>query len=91
MLATSPDPTLRNGPEALALATDLCKKTQYGNVQYLDTLAAAYAAAGRFDAAVATSERAAAIADQRGVSGLAGEIRSRSALYREGRDYVEGR
>jgi Tfp pilus assembly protein PilF len=55
----------------------------------LDTLAAAYAAAGRYADAVAAAERAVDLAGSRGDAALAADIRSRLALYRSGRPYVE--
>jgi tetratricopeptide (TPR) repeat protein len=58
LLATSPEPDLRNGPEALTLATSLCEETKYRNVLHLDTLAAACAETGDFDSAVSHLERA---------------------------------
>jgi tetratricopeptide (TPR) repeat protein len=58
LLATSPEPGLRNGPEALTLATALCEETKYRNVLYLDTLAAACAETGDFESAVSHLERA---------------------------------
>ena len=61
ILATSPDEGLRNGPEAVRLAKQCCDETAYGRMQYVLTLATAYAEAGEFPAAVATVERAAAL------------------------------
>ena len=49
----------------------------------LDALAAAYAAAGRFDEAARTAEAAAALAGQ-SAPHLAGNIRARLARYRSG-------
>ncbi|MGK0187644.1 MAG: tetratricopeptide (TPR) repeat protein [Verrucomicrobiales bacterium] len=56
--ASHPDSALRNGQEALILGQRLCKLTQKKNVQYLDTLAMAYAELGRFDDAIATLRQA---------------------------------
>jgi len=55
----------------------------------LDTLAAAYASAGRFEEATATAERAIALARRGGRPALAAEIGGRLALYRARRAYVE--
>jgi tetratricopeptide (TPR) repeat protein len=54
------------------------------DLQMLDVLAASYAAAGRFDRAVATAERA--LASSRDESFNAA-VRERLALYREGKPY----
>jgi protein O-mannosyl-transferase len=54
MLATSPDPNVRDVPEAVRLAQRACELTHNSNAALLSTLAAAYAEAGRFDEAVAT-------------------------------------
>ena len=68
VLATSADASLRNGPEALAMAVralELSKQTapsKGGDLEavgsILDTLAAAYAECGRFADAVLTARRA---------------------------------
>lgn len=52
---------------------------------YLDTLAAAYAAAGRYGEAVRTAERAAELARAGGDEDMAREIEERLARYREHR------
>ena len=53
----------------------------------LDTLAAAYAEAGRFPEAVATAEKAEQLATTAGSKKLAGENRQRLELYRAGKPY----
>ena len=58
MLATSSDPTWRNGQEAVKLAEHAVKLTGKDHPSVLDTLAAAYAEARRFDDAIATIHRA---------------------------------
>ncbi len=56
LLATAPDPTLRDGSRALALAHRAVATGRTG--AWLDTLAAAYAESGDFDAAVKTETEA---------------------------------
>jgi len=61
-LATAPDPTLRNGAEALAISQRLSQTTEASNPVILRVLAAAYAEAGRFPEAIETTERGIAFA-----------------------------
>ncbi|WP_145388388.1 tetratricopeptide repeat protein [Stieleria neptunia] len=56
-MATSPAAEFRNADLALDLATKVCDATDWKNWQYVDTLAAAYAADGNFDEAVRWQER----------------------------------
>jgi tetratricopeptide (TPR) repeat protein/cell division protein FtsN len=56
ILATSPDDRLRDGPRAVVYAEKVVADTP-PDINFLDTLAAAYAEAGRFDDAVAVENR----------------------------------
>ena len=58
ILATTDDPQYRNGKEAVQLAEKVSKASEYQDAGYLDTLAAAYAQAGRFAEAVHWQTRA---------------------------------
>ena len=58
LLATDADAAIRNGREAVDLAQRAAQLTQRRDPQTLDTLAAAYAEAGRFAAAVQTAQEA---------------------------------
>ncbi len=58
MLATCSDPSLRNGPRALALAQRANRLSNGMNPLILRTLASAYAENGQFSAAVETAQRA---------------------------------
>ncbi|MCI5126085.1 MAG: rhomboid family intramembrane serine protease, partial [Candidatus Electrothrix sp. AR5] len=58
ILATNSDPALRNGTEAIELALRACEKDGWKSAAYLDTLAAAYAEADKWDEAIATQQRA---------------------------------
>ena len=71
LLATCSDPILRDPPEAVRLAQAAVARKRPPDPDYLETLAVAYAAAGRFDAAAATAERAAALAQESGNAALA--------------------
>ena len=57
VLATHPDAAIRNGTEAVQLAERSVKAAGDENPALLDTLAAAYAEAGRFEDAVKTEQR----------------------------------
>jgi len=72
---------------AVLLAQRARKLSRQENAQCLDTLAAAYAAAGRFAEAVATAERAVPLAESPGQATLAQQIQVRLELYRAGRPY----
>jgi len=81
-LATHPDAGRRNGVLAVELAEVVCDATSYREPAFLDTLAAAYAEAGRFDQAAATARRAAVLAAS---ARQRHAIRERLALYEQGR------
>ena len=81
-LATAPDDGVRNGAEAVALAEHACAANGSESAELLDTLAAAYAQAQRFDDAVRTSQRAEAAAAEAGQEPHVAESRRRTDLYR---------
>lgn len=85
--AASPDARWRDGEQAVRLAEMACDRTGEDNANYLDTLAAAYAEAGRFDDAVRTVSQAIALVGDG--SAQAGEFQERLALYQRGQPYHE--
>jgi tetratricopeptide (TPR) repeat protein len=89
LLATSPDPTLRNGPEAVRWGERACELTEYKNLSVLAVLAAAYAEAGRFKEAVTTAEKAVELATAAGNLQLAARNQELAELYRAGKAYHE--
>ena len=91
ILATSSDAKLRNGAEAVQMAERACQLTQYGQSSYVATLAAAYAEAGRFDEAIATTEKAIALCEENHQPGLAQQNREMLGLYRQHRAYHKTR
>ena len=86
-MATAPDGLVRNGREAVGLAEQAVSIAGDGNPQLLDTLAAAYAEAGRFPEAIATAERAIGRAASASDTALAEAIQERVGLYRAGRAF----
>ncbi len=60
ILAVSEDPNVRDPNEAIRLAQRGCELTDYKDAELLDVLAAAYAAAGRYNDAAAAGKAAAA-------------------------------
>src|SRR5262249_17993 len=86
ILATSPEPDVRDADEAVRLAEAALREETPGAAA-LDALGAAYAAAGRFDEAAAQARAAAELAG-RADPRLAAAARAREELYRSGRPYV---
>ena len=86
LLATCTDPVSRNGADAVVWATKACELTQFNRHSYLDTLAAAYAEADRFDEAVATEKRAIERLGTKRPDVLRA-YRERLALYESGRPF----
>ena len=86
-LATSPNTSTRNGNDAVEMAERAAKLTSGRDPAVLDTLAAAYAEAGRFPEALRTAERAMRLATAANDRALAEKIRVRLDLYRVGKPY----
>ena len=89
ILATHRDPTIRNPAQALPLAQRAAELTSYRQITALDTLAAAYAALGRFEEAVATAENAIELARKTGKDQREQQIRRRLSLYRQKKPYLQ--
>lgn len=89
-LAADPRPGARNAGEAVALAERAVSITKRDDPAALDVLAAAYAAAGRFDEAVTSATRAADLAQGISPNAVA-DITARLALYRQRQPYVDER
>ncbi|MCY2932315.1 MAG: tetratricopeptide repeat protein, partial [Planctomycetota bacterium] len=87
LLATHADPAVRDGAEAVRLAERACQLADRKAPGLLDTLAAAYAEAGRFPDAVATAEEALALAKSMNPPAGAADIQARLTLYRAGKCY----
>lgn len=81
LLATCPDAALRNGKRAVELGRAVCTRTGDREGMYLDTLAAAYAEAGDFSAAIKVQETA--LADSGYVRKYGTEAQARLQLYKD--------
>jgi tetratricopeptide (TPR) repeat protein len=88
-LATSQNDRIREPAEGLRLAERAAAASPAHDVQVLDVLAAAYAAAGQFDRAVKTAETAREFALASKNAQFASEIQRRLALYRDRKPYRE--
>ena len=73
--------------DAVRLARRACELIDYKEPGLLDTLSVAYAAAGRFGAAVETAEKAVELALSSGRSELADEIKKHLELYKANQPY----
>jgi Flp pilus assembly protein TadD len=87
ILASNPDPKVRNGAEAVQFAEQACRLAGYRDARLITTLAVAYAEAGRFQDAAGTAAKAEALAQQAGSAQLAGEYRKLGDLFRSGQPY----
>jgi tetratricopeptide (TPR) repeat protein len=85
VLATAPSDSLRSPDEAVQLATRAADATDHRDAEMLDILAAAEAAAGRFELAAATCDNALALNP---APPLAAAIRERQILYKQRRSYA---
>jgi tetratricopeptide (TPR) repeat protein len=90
MLATRGPAEGGDPARAVQFAERARQLSRHDSPECFDTLAAAYAAAGRFDDAVTTAEQAVRLAESAGQTPLAKKIRSRLELYRAGQPYREG-
>ncbi len=84
ILATSPDPGVRNAPKAVELAERASHLTADTNPLVLRTLAAAYANNNSFDKALETSRRALQLAQEQHNLEAAEAIRREMSLYQSG-------
>jgi tetratricopeptide (TPR) repeat protein len=89
LLATCPDAHIRDGVQAVKYAGRACELTHYGMAPLVDTLAAAYAEAGRYDEAMAAAQKACALATAAGEPELLEKNQKLLALYRAHQPYHE--
>lgn len=81
ILATDPNPELRDGPEAVRLARKACELDGGKEARFWGTLDAAYAETGQFDKAIATATRTRDLAAASGQPELAAAAERRLKLY----------
>jgi len=88
-LLAAGDASIQDVNRAVEYAERVCKLTGNKEAAFLDTLAVAYAAKGRFKDAIATAEQAINIAKTQNREILVGEIQTRLKLYRAGQPYKQ--
>jgi tetratricopeptide (TPR) repeat protein len=91
ILATSRHDDLRNGARAVALAERAVALTSRGDVESLDTLAAALAESRHFDQATATMRQAILLAQRTGRDAMLPELNGRLVEYSTGQPHREGK
>ncbi|HYV30505.1 MAG TPA: tetratricopeptide repeat protein, partial [Candidatus Binatia bacterium] len=88
LLATHPDANARNVSESIRLGQQLVELSAYKNWMSLDTLAAGYAAAGRYPEAVRAAEKALELVQAVSAQD-APAVAERLMLYQQGKPYRE--
>jgi len=88
ILATHPNPSIRDEGKALQLAERAATLTKHRNAEILDTLAAAYASVGQYERAVETAQRAIELAED--IPQLSTQLRERLKSYEQDEPYREG-
>lgn len=86
-LSASPEASLRDGAEAVRLAEQAVQLSNSRVPAYLDSLAMAYAEAGRFTDAIATARQAQALATEQNNAQLAEDLGARLKLYEARQPY----
>jgi len=89
LIATNPEVKNRDMNEAIRLAGRACELANYKDPAFLDTLAAAYASAGRFADAVETARTAINLADDANQPQLKNAIQGHLGFYTQGKPYIE--
>jgi WD40 repeat protein/serine/threonine protein kinase/tetratricopeptide (TPR) repeat protein len=87
--ATCPEAEFRDGEKAVEYATRACEGTNWENEGYIDTLAAAYAEVGDFEAAVKWQKKAIDLLTDEVPPESQAEIKERLKLYQSGKPYRE--
>jgi hypothetical protein len=77
--------------EAVALAEQTCQASGYQHRRLMDTLAAAYAAAGQYNKAAAVAHKALSPAESAKLPDLAEAVRGRLRLYEKAEPFRDSR
>ena len=85
VLATSPDASLRDGAKAVELAKKVLEQAGHADVVVLRTLAAGYAASGRFSEAIETAQQALQLAIAQDNSALIWDLQLNITNYQRNR------
>jgi Flp pilus assembly protein TadD len=91
VLATCPDDSVRNGMQAIHYAESACRLTGFKQSGMVNTLAAAYAEAGRFPDAIATAQTAIQLANAAGDKNAAAATSQLLAQYQAGKPWREAK
>jgi len=83
-LAASPNPSMRNGPQAIKLAEDLDHLAAGTDPAAVEILAAAYAEAGKFELAVDAAQRALQLARSQNDAAMVATIQTQLESYKAG-------
>jgi tetratricopeptide (TPR) repeat protein len=89
LLATCPDNSVRNGNKAVELAQQAVQLSRGRSPEVLDTLAAAYAEAGRFPEAIETARQASDLSTALNNKPLAEAIQTQLHFYETNSPYHE--
>lgn len=87
--ATSPNPRLRNGPEAVRLAARAVALTGTNDPDSIDTLAAACAEQGKFAEAAQSEKTALKLARPKGNPAMISDLENRLRLFQRSQPYRE--
>ena len=90
VLASCPQDSVRGGAEALRLAEEACRLTNYARPDALDALAAAQAELGRFVEALSTAGKAVTMAQAARDEAQAGRITEKMRFYASSRPWRQG-
>ena len=85
--ATHPDQDIRDPELAVRFAERAATSSQYKDPRVLDTLAAAYAASGRFGDALAIVRKAIVLSETQRNAELVEQLRRRTEVYSQGKTY----
>ena len=89
LLATCPNTSLRNLPEATLMAEKACQLTHFHTPAFLSTLGVIYSETGRFEEAILMAKKACALATDPADQALVEKNQELIKLYRTHRPYHE--